>query len=292
MHNAERRSRGYRRFPASGKFDPPRQQDRASQSPYSDHESATTPRHIHTRPKGPLAVDVKSDWLAFWDSSLSTFVNARHKDVHYCLIAQQIAALMPTGGARVLDYGSGEALHADRVAAVAGELFLCDAAPRLLGRVTARFAGHPKIRAVTPQEVGLFPDHSLDLVVLHSVVQYLTLEQTGALFVLFSRLLKSGGVLMVSDVIPPHVSAATDALALLKFSGANGFLTATLVGLARSLFSDYRRLRARIGLARYSEGAMIEKLGTAGFVAHRAPENIGDNQARMAFMARTSRTSG
>ncbi len=55
-------------------------------------------------------------------------MNSRHKDVHYRLIAQAIAALVRARG-RVLDYGSGEAPHADIAAATAGELLLCEAAP-------------------------------------------------------------------------------------------------------------------------------------------------------------------
>ena len=66
----------------------------------------------------------------------------------------------------------------------------------------------------------------------------------------------------------------------------NGFLLAAFRGLARTLVSDYRRLRARLGLTRYGERAMIEKLAAAGFAAHRAAKNIGHNQARMAFIAR------
>ena len=83
-------------------------------------------------PEGPLTGSVAgmiTDWLAFWDSPHSIYVNARHKDVHYRLIAKEIAALVPGPQARVLDYGCGEALHADLVAAAAGELFLCEAAP-------------------------------------------------------------------------------------------------------------------------------------------------------------------
>src|SRR5579871_506010 len=68
-------------------------------------------------------------WLAFWDSPHSIYVNARHKDVHYRVIAQAIAALVPLPHARVLDYGSGEALHAGIVADTAGELLLCEGAP-------------------------------------------------------------------------------------------------------------------------------------------------------------------
>ena len=35
---------------------------------------------------------MSAGWLTFWDSSHSIYVNARHRDVHYSLIAQQIAA--------------------------------------------------------------------------------------------------------------------------------------------------------------------------------------------------------
>jgi SAM-dependent methyltransferase len=225
-------------------------------------------------------------WLAFWDSPHSIYVNARHKDVHYRVIAQAIAALAPSPQACVLDYGSGEALHADIVAAAVGELLLCEGAPGVRADLAARFAGNPKIRAVAPDDVGRLPDQTLDLVVLHSVSQYLTADETSALFVTFRRLLKPGGVLVVSDIIPPHVPAATDALALLRFGAANGFFFAAVTGLARTLVSDYWRLRTQYGLTRYSEAAMSEKLAAAGFTTQRAPDNIGHNQARMEFIAR------
>ena len=225
-------------------------------------------------------------WLAFWDTSHPIYVNARHKDVHYRLIAQAIARLVPGPAARVLDYGSGEALHANSVAAAAGELLLCEGAPGVRSGSARRFADNPKIRALAPQDVERLPEHSLDLIALHSVAQYLTPDEAGALFALFHRLLKPGGVLAVSDIIPPHVPAVTDALALLRFGAANGFLLAALGGLVRTRLSDYWRLRTRFGLTRYGEAAMVEKLAGAGFTARRAAENIGHNQARMAFIAR------
>ncbi len=225
-------------------------------------------------------------WLAFWDTSHPIYVNARHKDVHYRLIAQAIARLVPSPSARVLDYGSGEALHADTVAAAAGELLLCEGAPGVRAGIAARFAANPKIRALAPEEVQRLPDHSIDLIVLHSVAQYLMPEEADALFALFHRLAKKDGVLVVSDVIPPSVPAVTDAVALLRFGAANGFLFAALGGLVRTRLSDYWRLRTRFGLTRYGAAAMIKKLAAAGFTAQRASENIGHNQARMAFVAR------
>jgi SAM-dependent methyltransferase len=229
---------------------------------------------------------MSSGWLTFWDSAHSIYVNARHRDIHYSLIAQQIAALVSSPQARVLDYGCGEALHADRVAAAAGELLLCEGAPRVRAGIAARFAGNAKIRAVAPEDVERLADHSLDLIVLHSVAQYLTPEELAKLFVLFHRLLNANGVLVVSDVIPPDVAASTDALALLRFGAENGFFVAAVTGLVRTVLSDYWRLRTRYGLTRYGETAMTEKLAAVGFFAQRAAHNIGHNQARMAFMAR------
>jgi SAM-dependent methyltransferase len=227
-----------------------------------------------------------TDWLAFWDSSHSIYVNARHKDVHYRLIAKEIAALVPGADTRVLDYGSGEALHADLVAQVAGELLLCEAAPGVREALAQRFAGNAKIDVLAPHEAARLPEHSLDLVVLHSVLQYLTPTAANALFSLFHRLLKPGGILVVGDVIGPEVPAATDAMALLRFGSANGFLLDAAWGLVRTMFSHYSRLRAQLGLTRYAKTAMIEKLSAAGFEAQLAPHNIGHNQARWTYYAR------
>jgi SAM-dependent methyltransferase len=227
-----------------------------------------------------------SGWLAFWDSSHSIYVNARHKDVHYSLIAEQIAALVPGAGARVLDYGSGEALHADLVAAAAGALIRSEGAPGVRAGLAERFAGNAKIQVAAPDDLERLPDGTLDLVVLHSVAQYLQPSESDTLLRLFRRLLKPGGLLVVSDVIPPQVPAATDAWALLRFGAARGFLLGACVGLVRTLLSDYWRLRNRFGLTRYSETAMIDKLAAAGFTARRVANNIGHNPARMAFHAR------
>ena len=227
-----------------------------------------------------------TDWLAFWDSPHSIYVNARHKDVHYRLIATEIAALVPGPQARVLDYGCGEALHAEIVATAAGELFLCEAAPGVREGLVDRFAGQRNIHVLAPHEAARLAEQSLDLIVLHSVVQYLTAAGAGGLFAVFHRLLRKGGLLVVSDVIAPNTSAVTDAFALLRFGGANGFFFPAAFGLLRTLLSSYWKLRSKLGLTRYSEAAMLEKLDAAGFDAELAPSNIGHNRARKTFYAR------
>jgi SAM-dependent methyltransferase len=224
-----------------------------------------------------------SDWRSFWDSEHSIYVNARHKDVHYREIADQIAAFVPGSSARVLDYGSGDAIHADRVAAVAAELTLCDAAPTVRAAMASRFAANPRIKVISPEEVSALPDGQLDLIVTNSVAQYLTEDELTRLLAMFRRLLAPGGTLIFADVIPPDVGALSDVSALLRYAARHGFLVAALVGLAKTTVSPYRKIRSTLGIAQYTEAQFLKKLTDAGFSAERLARNMEHNPARMTF---------
>jgi SAM-dependent methyltransferase len=230
------------------------------------------------------------DWIAFWDSEHSIYVNARHRDVHYRTIAehlrQHLACFSMSPAPIVLDYGCGDALHANVVAQATTRLILCEAAPKVRAALAARFADHPKIAVSSPEEIAKLSGALLDVIVMHSVAQYMTPEELDELLILFRRLLKADGHLILGDVVPPEIPAWQDALALLRFARANGFFGAAIIGLVRTVLSDYWRLRSRIGLTRYGEAAMIAKLAAAGFSATRAAVNIGHNPARMTFLAR------
>ncbi len=227
------------------------------------------------------------DWISFWDSPHSIYVNAQHHDAHYRRIADDLAPYVPPGGA-VLDYGCGEALSAGSLAEPAETLILCEAAPGVRAALSARFAGNAGIAVRTPEQVAALPPHSLDLVILHSVAQYLSGAELDTLLRTFRRLLKPNGLLLLGDIIPPDVSAATDAHALLRFGAREGFFCAAAFGLLRTVFSRYWLVRSKLGLTRYDPRAITEKLETAGFAATRADKNIGHNQARMTFLARPS----
>ena len=224
-------------------------------------------------------------WREFWDSAHSIYVSERHKDVHYRDVAEQLAAFVPTPDARVLDHGSGEAVHADLVAARARELILCDAAASVRASIAARFAGNATIKVIAPEDLERLRDESLDLVFANSMVQYLTAGELDHVLALWRRLLAPGGILIVADVIPPHVGAASDGFALLRYAAANGFLLDAIAGLTRTALSGYRRLRSELGIARYSETDFLTKLRRAGFSAERLPENVEHNPARMTFRA-------
>jgi len=223
-------------------------------------------------------------WIDFYDSAHSIYVNAHHRDVHFRRLATDLAAYVRPGAA-VLDYGCGEALHSDIVAAKAARLILVEPAPGVRARLVARFASHARIRVCGPERLADLDDHSIDLVIMHSVAQYLAPPELDAALAKFRRLLRPDGMFVLCDVIPPRTSAVQDAAALLRFGAREGFFFAAVGGLVRTALSPYRRLRSSLGLTRYDEAGMVEKLAAAGFTARRAGRNLGHNGSRMTFLA-------
>ena len=231
-----------------------------------------------------------SDWISFYDFKHSViYVNARHRDVHYRTIATDIRAYVPSPAAAVLDYGCGEATSADLLAAACGHLTMVEAAPNVRAALKARHAGNAKISVLTPDEAAALPAGSFDLIVLHSVAQYLSAAELDRLLKIFRALVKPDGLVIIGDVVPPKLAAPAAAFALLRFAIANGFFWAAVGGLMRIFVSDYLRLKKTHGLSHYTETAMLERLRAAGYSAERAPRNIGHNQWRMTFLAKPTR---
>jgi ubiquinone/menaquinone biosynthesis C-methylase UbiE len=228
------------------------------------------------------------NWRDYWNQDTPIYVSERHKVLHYWLIANDIAGLVPSPEAVVLDYGCGEALSANRVAAKCARLYLCDAAPLVRERLKERFRKETRIAVLSPEEIETIADGSLDLIVVNSLLQYLSLDELRALLATWRRKLKSTGKLVIADVIPHDLSPVADAKALLSFAWKGGFLKNALIGLVRTALSDYRKVRNELGLSRYGEAEMIDILHEAGFSAERRRQNMGHNQARMTFVARLS----
>jgi SAM-dependent methyltransferase len=227
----------------------------------------------------------EKDWVSFWNSQHSIYVNARHLDLHYRDVAERILDLKPSGDANVMDFGCGEALHADRVAVRVGHLWLCEAASRVRDNMRGRLGALANITVIGPDDLGTIANGSLDLIVANSVAQYLTRDELDALLQRWRALLAPNGRLVLADVIPPGVSPASDALALLRYAWDNGFFTAAVGGLCRTVLSPYRRIRAELGITTYSEQEIVGRIDAAGFATARLPFNFEHQPARLSFVA-------
>ncbi|MDB5582601.1 MAG: methyltransferase [Bradyrhizobium sp.] len=226
------------------------------------------------------------DWIDYYDSTHTIYASRLHRDLHFQIVARDIIGYISSPDAVVLDYACGEALSAAKVADACGKLYLAEPAPGVRGRLIARFAPSTKIRVRSLDDLRKMEEKSIDLAVMNSVAQYMTPAELDQAFAVLKRLLRPGGRLVVGDILRPEVGMARDVAALLRFALTHGFLKDALIGLVSTALSDYRQLRAKVGLQRYSEAEMVAKLAAGGFTASRAHSNIGHNPWRMTFVAR------
>jgi ubiquinone/menaquinone biosynthesis C-methylase UbiE len=226
------------------------------------------------------------DWIDYYDSTHTIYASRLHRDLHFQLIARDIVGYISAPDAVVLDYACGEALSAAKVAEACGKLILAEPAPGVRGRLIARFAPNTRIRVRSLDDLRKMDEKSVDLAVMSSVAQYMTPDELDSALAVIKRLLKPGGRLVLGDILRPEVGMSRDVMALLRFAATHGFLKDALIGLVSTALSDYRQLRAKVGLQRYSEDAMVAKLAANGFAASRAHFNIGHNPWRMTFVAR------
>ena len=232
------------------------------------------------------------EWIDYYDSTHTIYASRLHRDLHFQVIARDIVGYISSPDQVVLDYACGEALFAAKVADACAGLYLAEPAPGVRGRLIARFAPNTKIRVRSLEDLTRMAERSIDLVVMNSVAQYMTPEELDSAFAVIRRLLKPGGRFVLGDILRPEVGMARANFSSAATSRAHGFLKDAVYGLASTALSDYRQLRSRVGLQRYSEDEMIRKLAAAGFSASRAGSNIGHNPWRMTFVARHALTGG
>jgi ubiquinone/menaquinone biosynthesis C-methylase UbiE len=226
------------------------------------------------------------DWIDYYDSTHTIYASRLHRDLHFQVIARDIIGYISSPDSAVLDYACGEALSAAWVADACGKLYLAEPAPGVRGRLIARFAPNTRIRVRSLDDLRKMAEKSIDLAVMNSVTQYMTPDELDSALAVIRRLLKPSGRLILGDILRPEVSMVRDVIALLRFALTHGFLKDALIGLISTALSDYRQLRSRVGLQRYSEAEMVAKLASSGFTASRAHVNIGHNPWRMTFVAR------
>lgn len=228
-----------------------------------------------------------SSWIEFWGRPHAIYVNRRNLEAHFERLWADLAPLLPAGaGATVLDWGCGDALAAERIAARAGVLYLYDAVEAVRARLGDRLGAEPRIRVLDEAGLAAVGDGSVDMVLVVSVLQYLDGAQLDAALREWRRLLAPGGRLLVADVIEPDTPVLRDVASQLRFARENGFLAAALAGLARMALSDYGRVRRQAGFSTHRPEEMLARLRAAGFEAERLPRNVGPTPHRHSFLAR------
>ncbi len=225
-------------------------------------------------------------WIRFFNGAHSLYVNERHFRAHHEMISKDMISHLPANKGVVIDYGCGDAINADCVAAHCKTLILVEASERLRTRLLERYAHHPVIQILSPNDCLTLEPASVDVVIIHSVLQYLRWEETGTLIGQMGRLIKPHGSILLGDIVPPNRTMIQDVLALLMFAWRGQFLFAGLFGLVTTFFSHYRTLRKRYGLTCYSAQDIHQMARKNGLFTRALRRNIGHDQSRNMYQLR------
>ena len=224
-----------------------------------------------------------TSWTEFWGGKHSIYVSPHHVEAHFRRLTEDLAAALPhQAGLRILDYGSGDALGAPSLAAFGHQIALYDASAEVQARIARRYDGDPRI-AVLDDRALASSDGSFDAIIVSSVIQYIPRDALPATIARWRRLLVPHGILVIADVMRPDAGMAEDVADLLGFAWKERFLSAALLGLFRTFFSDYRRVRRALGLSRYTGQEFLALLAAGGFQAEALPQNPGPNCHRLGF---------
>lgn len=245
--------------------------------------SEAVPQYDHSR--GHSATDTPHDWVEFWNRPNAIYANRRNLEAHFSCLLRDLEAYLPEGGA-VLDFGCGDALAAEAMAARCGTLYLYDAASVVRERLQARFRDHPRIKVLDEDALSALPTASIDLILAVSVLQYIPRDDLRGLLLRWRGLLKPEGYALIADVVDPHTPMLQDIASQLRMARQHGFLLAALLGLGRLALSDYRRIRHEAGFSTYTPAELLDVLEAAGLHAAPLPRNVGPTPHRRSFLAR------
>ncbi len=227
-------------------------------------------------------------WLDFWNAPNRIYVNDRHREAHYERTFAAIEPYLPKAGT-VLDWGCGEALAAERMAARGARVLLYDGAETVRAKLRPRFAAHTHIEVLDDRALETLPAQSIDLILVISVAQYLDRQQFERALTQFLGLLTPQGTLLLGDVIEPQTPMVKDVRNLLRFAYRERFLMAALLGLATTFVSPYRKLRHQLGFSRYTAAEIERILRAQGFSVQPLAVNIAPSQHRRSFLAQKAR---
>ena len=228
-------------------------------------------------------------WIEYWNRPNGAFVNESHKRAYYERVFSNVRPLLPRGsGTSMLDWGCGDAFAAEWIAAECERVYLYDPAELVRSRLRQRYEAHTRIMVVDAHQLKELPSESLDLILINSVIQYLSQQELIAALLDLRYLLKADGRFLVGDVIAPGTALWQHVLVFLTFAYHSGFTASAIVGLIHKFLPSYNSLRRTHGLSKYSEMELLRVFELCKLDGQRLSKNIAVSPIRSSYIATKS----
>lgn len=185
---------------------------------------------------------------------------------------------------RVLDFGCGFGHTAAELAPLVGEIWAWDAAANMRIHASKRLVGLSNAHMVEPGALEGSTLPLFDLILVHSVIQYLSPDELGACQRLWARLLAPNGHVVLSDLLVPGRPAWPEFFELLVFAKRHAFLRNAIVGGLKEI-GRYSRMRKTRPLHQHDEATIERCARAAGLSLRILPVNLTHrSERRMALL--------
>jgi ubiquinone/menaquinone biosynthesis C-methylase UbiE len=180
----------------------------------------------------------------------------------------------------VLDFGCGFGLVAAHLAPHVSEMWLWDPASNMRNAARRNTAHLPNVQmcdlsALEREDTqrAATPLPPMDVILVNSVVQYMTMAELSIWLGRWRELLARDGRLVLSDLIPTEHSVVSDTADLLMF-GARHRAPMTALGQAVGGVIHYLRMRQASPLTRIGQDELAQRAAVAGLSSDALPANL------------------
>lgn len=214
----------------------------------------------------------RNTWASYWEALSDRQRRFREQSDEY--VRKLESAVPLESRARVLDFGCGFGFVAQALVSRVGEVFLWDSSANMRRRARLNLAGRRNVRFLDLSEPkSEFSDPEFDLILVNSVVQYMSLEEFSGWLLRWRNMLAPDGRIVVSDLIPPDYPAIWDIVDQLRF-GARRRVLATAIWEALSEVALYWKVRRAYPLSRIGCEELRWRATSAGLSADYLPYNL------------------
>jgi SAM-dependent methyltransferase len=228
------------------------------------------------------------EWKAYWDGVEHPQILGDHGKAEATDFVGRLATALPIRAHwRVLDFGCGSGHVAELLAPMVREVWLWDAAPRMLEHARRRVERLGNVVTVDSVDT-LVKDRAgrFDLILVNSVIQYMQPSELTDWVRRWRDLMHDHGRIAISDIAQPGGRLIVDLASLLSFCRRGGLPVTRVAGPILRSWLAYFRTRASRPLLTLSRGEVAALARQAGLVVDFCPGNLTHRRDRLtAFMS-------
>jgi 2-polyprenyl-3-methyl-5-hydroxy-6-metoxy-1,4-benzoquinol methylase len=249
---------------------------RTSRAPSPPQGTARLRLEAHSREGG------SDPWRSFWEATPAKQEIVRAEASDY---VSRLSTVVPlVAEMRVLDFGCGTGHIAERLARQVSEVAVWDASQAVQARTHARLSDNRRVSIVDlSDERGVRASGQFDLIISHSVVQYMGYEELGQWLSTWSSMLKPRGSIVISDIVSDNRGVLRELWDLAAFASRNRVLLGALRDEYATALTYTRAMgRARARLLVLTQADIITLAVRAELNPTMLPGNLGHKTGRLA----------